>query len=91
MHRPRVLRSGSFYLLYLMMALVTASGLMLSAQLKPIAVSYGYDKMAFVQRLHGIDADAVAESGVEWIGAAILWLGIGSHRTLRHDGNSLRV
>ena len=43
---PRqMLRSGSFYLLYLMMALVTASGLMLSAQLKPIAVSYGYDKM----------------------------------------------
>jgi MFS family permease len=29
-----------------MMALVTASGLMLSAQLKPIAVSYGYDKIA---------------------------------------------
>ena len=41
-----MLRSGSFYLLYLMMALVTASGLMLSAQLKPIAVSYGYDKFA---------------------------------------------
>jgi OFA family oxalate/formate antiporter-like MFS transporter len=40
----QMLRSGSFYLLYLMMALVTASGLMLSAQLKPIAVSYGYDK-----------------------------------------------
>jgi MFS transporter, OFA family, oxalate/formate antiporter len=44
---PReMLRSGSFYLLYLMMTLVTASGLMLSAQLKPIAVSYGYDKYA---------------------------------------------
>jgi MFS family permease len=41
-----MLHSGSFYLLYLMMALVTASGLMLSAQLKPIAVTYGYDKMA---------------------------------------------
>ena len=42
----QMLRSGAFYLLYLMMALVTASGLMLSAQLKPIAVSYGYDKFA---------------------------------------------
>ena len=41
-----MLKSGSFYLLYLMMALVTASGLMLSAQLKPIAVSYGYDRIA---------------------------------------------
>src|ERR1041385_3231130 len=45
--RPgEMLKSGSFYLLYLMMTLVTASGLMLSAQLKPIAVSYGYDKYA---------------------------------------------
>jgi OFA family oxalate/formate antiporter-like MFS transporter len=41
-----MLRSGSFYLLYLMMTLVTASGLMLAAQLKPIAVTYGYDKYA---------------------------------------------
>jgi OFA family oxalate/formate antiporter-like MFS transporter len=41
-----MLRSGSFYLLYLMMTLVTASGLMLTAQLKPIAVTYGYDKYA---------------------------------------------
>ncbi|HEY5074440.1 MAG TPA: oxalate/formate MFS antiporter [Pyrinomonadaceae bacterium] len=41
-----MLRSGSFYLLYLMMALVTASGLMLTAQLKPIGVAYGYDKYA---------------------------------------------
>src|SRR5438067_5386594 len=41
-----MLRSGSFYLLYLMMALVTSSGLMLTAQLKPIGVSYGYDKYA---------------------------------------------
>src|SRR5713226_6344620 len=41
-----MLHSGSFYLLYLMMALVTSSGLMLTAQLKPIGVTYGYDKYA---------------------------------------------
>jgi OFA family oxalate/formate antiporter-like MFS transporter len=41
-----MLQSGSFYLLYLMMTLVTASGLMLAAQLKPIGVTYGYDKYA---------------------------------------------
>jgi len=42
---PReMLRSKSFYLLYLMMVLVTSSGLMMTAQLKPIGVSYGYDK-----------------------------------------------
>src|SRR2546423_9043799 len=41
-----MVRNGSFHLLYLMMALVTASGLMLTAQLKPIGVTYGYDKYA---------------------------------------------
>jgi len=41
-----MLRSKSFHLLYLMMTLVTASGLMLTAQLKPIGVTYGYDKYA---------------------------------------------
>jgi OFA family oxalate/formate antiporter-like MFS transporter len=39
-----MLKSGPFYLLYLMMTLVTASGMMMTAQLKPIAVTYGYDK-----------------------------------------------
>ncbi len=44
-YTPReMLKSGSFYLLYLMMILVTASGLMLASQLKPIGVTYGYDK-----------------------------------------------
>ncbi len=39
-----MLKSGSFLLLYLMMTLVTTSGMMMTAQLKPIAVTYGYDK-----------------------------------------------
>ena len=34
----------TFYLLYLMMTLVTFSGLMVTAQLRPIAESYGFDK-----------------------------------------------
>jgi MFS transporter, OFA family, oxalate/formate antiporter len=41
-----MMRSGPFYLLYLMMTLVTASGLMMVGQLKPICVTYGYDKYA---------------------------------------------
>jgi MFS transporter, OFA family, oxalate/formate antiporter len=46
-YTPReMLRSGSFYLLYLMMTLVTASGLMMVGQLKPICVTYGFDKYA---------------------------------------------
>jgi MFS transporter, OFA family, oxalate/formate antiporter len=44
-YSPReMLQSGSFYLLYLMMTLVTFSGLMVTAQLRPIAENYGFDK-----------------------------------------------
>jgi OFA family oxalate/formate antiporter-like MFS transporter len=45
---PEMLKSGTFYLLYLMMTLVTSSGLMMTAQLKPIGVSYGFDKYATI-------------------------------------------
>jgi MFS transporter, OFA family, oxalate/formate antiporter len=43
-----MLQTGTFYLLYLMMILVTASGLMMVAQLKPIGVTYGYDKRILI-------------------------------------------
>jgi MFS transporter, OFA family, oxalate/formate antiporter len=39
-----MLKTRSFYVLYLMMTLVTFSGLMVTAQLKPIGERYGYDK-----------------------------------------------
>jgi OFA family oxalate/formate antiporter-like MFS transporter len=39
-----MLKSGSFRLLYLMMTLVTFSGLMVTAQLKPIGDAYGFNK-----------------------------------------------
>jgi len=39
-----MLKSGPFYLLYLMMTLVTFSGLMVTAQLKPIGDTYGFNK-----------------------------------------------
>lgn len=38
-----MLKTRSFYVLYLMMTLVTFSGLMVTAQLKPIGERYGYD------------------------------------------------
>jgi len=39
-----MLKSRSFYVLYLMMTLVTFSGLMVTAQLKPIGEHYGFEK-----------------------------------------------
>ena len=38
-----MLKTRSFYILYLMMTLVAFSGLMVTAQLKPIGERYGYD------------------------------------------------
>src|SRR5262245_63270124 len=43
-----MLRSGSFYLLYLMMSLVTASGLMMGGQLKPIWESYDFEQYVLI-------------------------------------------
>jgi MFS transporter, OFA family, oxalate/formate antiporter len=43
-----MLKSRPFYILYLMMTLVTFSGLMLTAQLKPIGEQYGLDKYILV-------------------------------------------
>ena len=45
----QMLRTGSFWLIYVMMTLMSFGGLMVTAQLSPIAHSYGVDKvvMAF--------------------------------------------
>ena len=52
--RPgQMIRSGTFYLLYFVAILVTFGGLMVSAQLKPIAVAHGID---MVPILPGVDA-----------------------------------
>lgn len=40
----QMVRTGRFWLMYLMMTLVAFGGLMVIAQLKPIAASYGLDK-----------------------------------------------
>jgi MFS transporter, OFA family, oxalate/formate antiporter len=47
-YRPsEMVKSGVFYLMYFMMALVAFGGLMVTAQLKPIAASFGFDKGVF--------------------------------------------
>jgi OFA family oxalate/formate antiporter-like MFS transporter len=53
----QMLRSGIFYLMYFMMALVAFGGLMVTAQLKPIATTYGLDKTVV---LFGITALSMA-------------------------------
>jgi MFS transporter, OFA family, oxalate/formate antiporter len=43
-----MMRTGPFYVLYIMMTMVAFGGLMVTAQLKPIGVSYGYDKVIII-------------------------------------------
>jgi OFA family oxalate/formate antiporter-like MFS transporter len=54
-----MLKSGSFYLLYLMMTLVTFSGLMVTAQLKPIGDAYGFNKHILFGSLTVLNLTAV--------------------------------
>src|SRR5215510_7557617 len=54
-----MLKSGSFYLLYLMMTLVTFSGLMVTAQLKPIGEAYGFNKHILFGSLTVLNLTAV--------------------------------
>ncbi len=53
----QMIRSGTFYLLYLVAVLTTFGGLMLNAQLKPIAIAHGIDRIPI---LPGVDALALA-------------------------------
>ncbi len=53
----QMVRTGPFWVMYLMMTLVAFGGLMVTAQLKPIAVTYGLDKTAV---LFGITALGLA-------------------------------
>jgi MFS transporter, OFA family, oxalate/formate antiporter len=44
-YKPQeMVKSGVFYLMYFIMALVAFGGLMVTAQLKPVAASFGHDK-----------------------------------------------
>lgn len=40
----QMMKTAPFYVLYIMMTMVAFGGMMVTAQLKPIGVSYGYDK-----------------------------------------------
>jgi len=43
-----MLRSGSFYMMYVMMTVVAATGLMVTAQLNPLASDYHFDKVVLI-------------------------------------------
>lgn len=57
-YTPRqMLRTGTFWLMYLMMTMVAFGGLMVTAQIKPIAATYGMDKTILI---FGVTALSIA-------------------------------
>jgi MFS transporter, OFA family, oxalate/formate antiporter len=73
-----MLKSRSFYMLYGMMTLVAFGGLMVTAQLSPIAQSYGYDKYIVVGVLTGLQVALFLENVFNGL-ARPLWGWISDH------------
>ena len=67
-----VLKTGTFYLLYAMMTMVAFGGLMITAQLRPIAETYGYDRYALVGAFTGLQIALLLDQIFNG-GARIFW------------------
>ena len=81
----QMIRSGAFYLLYVVAVLVTFGGLMVSAQLKPIAVAHGIDRVAILSSVDALALALMANLAVAAIARPFWgWLSdrIGRYRTI---------
>jgi len=81
----QMMRSGAFYLLYVVAVLVTFGGLMVSAQLKPIAVAYGIDKVSVLPSVDALALALMANLAVAAVARPFWgWLSdrIGRYRTM---------
>jgi OFA family oxalate/formate antiporter-like MFS transporter len=82
-----VLRSPVFWLLYVMFVLVSASGLMATAQIAPIAKGLRHEHHDAVPGRQRAERRAGGRQRHERRGAAVLRLGVGPDWSRNHDGN----
>ena len=81
---PEMLRSPPFWLMYVMFVLVGSGGLMLQAQLAPIARDFAIDKVPVtILRVDHADTHfcRVASPSDEWIFTSGLWLAVRPNRS----------
>ena len=85
-----MLRTPIFWLMFLMMTLMSTTGLMVTSQIATFASDFGGREDDGV-RHRGDDADAKRGPGLQRVHAAVLRLGIGPDRAGEHDGPGLRA
>ena len=86
-----VLRTPSFWLLYVMFVLVSASGLMATAQIAPIARDYGMNNTTLFLGASVLSVALMVEQRDERRGTPVLRLGVGPDRPRNHDGDRLHA
>ena len=77
----QMLRTSSFWLIYGMMTLVAFGGLVVTAQLGPMAASYKVDNIIVAFGMTALGISARGGPHPERTDSAFLGLGVGSHRT----------
>lgn len=87
----QMVRTPTFWLMYLMMTMVAFGGLMVTAQLRPIAAQYGIDRAVIAWGYQRSGPRAHSRPHIERDHAAVLGMGVGPYRTLHHNGDRLRA
>ena len=86
-----VLVTPVFWLLYLMFVMVSASGLMATAQIAPIAKDFNVGSVILFGRRFDADRRAHRRRHLQRRGAAAVRLGLRQHRPRIHDGHRVRL
>ncbi len=80
----QMLRHGSFYAIYLMMTMVAFSGLVVTAQLAPIARFYHVDTVVVAFGMSALVLAIEVDRILKWAYAAFLGMGVGPYRPRKH-------
>ena len=87
----QMLTQPSFYMIYLMMTMLSFGGLVVTAQLKPMAVSFHVDKVIVLWGMSAMVMAISVDRYLERVDQTVLGLGVGPHRTGKHHVHRLQL